>query len=497
MSYNKLKWPKHPKILEINTWPWLNNLSGKYNDSINLNNVPQEIINNKFRNFDVIWLMGVWERSPQGREIALEDPYLQEEYHDALRKFKPEDVVGSPYSIHYYRVDDHLGGNDGLKAFRKQLIDSELLLILDYVPNHVAVDHMWTLLKSDVFIKGTEKDLLSHPKEFCKIVDQVYAHGKDPYFPPWGDTIQINAFSSEAREKSIYTLLEIAQLCDGIRCDMAMLMTNKIFSQTWGERAGPPPEEEFWVDIIKSIRKDYPNFTFLAEVYWNMEWELQQQGFDYCYDKKLHDRLIHDNAHSVREHLKADWDYQRKLIRFIENHDEKRAIKVLGESKSKAAAVIICTIPGAKLIYEGQMKGYKIKWPVQLGRRINEENNLELMGFYKNLIEATPSSEFEDGNWALCNIEQVNDADISNNNLIGYQWWSEDKYRVIIVNYSEFKSRGQVKIEKLNFGTYEWEFNDLLNQNIYRYNGQNLSMYGLYVELNPWNSHIFDLKRLN
>ncbi len=495
MRDKEITWPKHPKILEINTWPWLNSLSKTYKMPINLNNLPQEIIDNEFTDFDVIWLMGVWERSPQGRKIAIEHPDLQKEYHNALEDFNADDVVGSPYSIHYYRVDRHFGGNDGLIYFRKQLMDNEMLLILDYVPNHVAVDHIWTLLKSDIFIKGTTKDLTSSPNEFFMVVDQIYAHGKDPYFPPWTDTIQINAFSSEARDKAKFTLNEIAELCDGVRCDMAMLMTNKIFAQTWGERTGRLPKEEFWVEIINSVRDKFPEFKFIAEVYWNMEWELQKQGFDYCYDKTFYDRLIHDNAQSVKGHLQGDWDYQRKLVRFIENHDEKRAIEVFGEEKSKAAAVLTLTLPGAHLIHEDQMNGYKIKLPIQLGRKINEEKNRNLLRFYQNLLKAAPGRAFSEGNWELCNIVQIDNDDISSRNLIAYQWWLEENFRLVIVNFSEYTSRGHIRIKNVDYGTNEYEFIDLLNQKQYSNKSENLEKYGLYVELTPWSGHIFNIKK--
>ena len=163
MVAKEINWPKHPKILEINTWPWLNGLSQRYNKPISLKNVPREVLDNEFTFFDVVWLMGVWERSPRGRDIAIEHPGLQEDYRNALEYYNTNDVVGSPYSIHYYHVDTELGGKDGLATFRRQLAKRDLLLILDYVPNHVAIDHLWTLEKSDVFIKGTTEDFISHP----------------------------------------------------------------------------------------------------------------------------------------------------------------------------------------------------------------------------------------------------------------------------------------------------------------------------------------------
>ena len=95
-----------------------------------------------------------------------------------------------------------------------------------------------------------------------------------------------------------------------MRCDMAMLLINNIFEKTWGQRAGVRPETEYWQEILPAVRKKYPDTLFMAEAYWGLEWELQQQGFNYCYDKRLYDRLVHDSAESVRQHLLADLSYQ-------------------------------------------------------------------------------------------------------------------------------------------------------------------------------------------
>ena len=64
--------------------------------------------------------------------------------------------------------------------------------------------------------------------------------------------------------------------------------------------------------MISAIKKAHPEFIFIAEAYWDMEWELQQKGFDFCYDKRLYDRLENDNAESVRLHLCADSAYQEE-----------------------------------------------------------------------------------------------------------------------------------------------------------------------------------------
>ena len=492
MSEFQDEWLTNPKIFQINTWPWLKALSEIYDYPVNLQNIPEEVLDLDFSNFDVVWLMGVWERSPKGREIALNHPDLQKEYHKALSDFKSEDVVGSPYSIHYYNVDFHLGGRDGLVLFREQLAELGIKLILDYVPNHVAVDHPWTLDDPNIFIKGTKKLLEELPHDYFLAGDKILAHGRDPNFFPWTDTAQINAFSQEARLKTFETLMSIAEISDGVRCDMAMLLTNEVFTRTWGEKAGSPLETEFWEEIIPTIKMKYPNFKFIAEVYWDMEWTLMQQGFDFCYDKKLYDRLKNENAKSIKTHLQADIEYQKKLVRFIENHDEERAAKVFGEERSRAAALLALTLPGARLIHEGQMAGYQKKLPIQLGRRTSEEDNLGLLEFYLQLINSIPGTKYSEGNWALCKVDPV--GNFSNTNLLAHIWWLEKSYLLTVVNYSAHPAQGNVRIEQIDYGKSEWSFTDLLTQEEYIYEGDNLETHGLFIDLPSWNGHIFDIK---
>src|SRR5262249_9830519 len=211
-------------------------------------------------------------------------------------------------------VDEHLGGRDGLTAARAALAGRGVRLLLDFVPNHVAPDHPWTETNPEYFVPGID--------------GARYAAGRDPYFPPWDDTVQVNAFSMALRRAAADTVLDIAQQCDGVRCDMAMLLLNRIFSSTWGERVGMAPPDEYWTQVISAVRQVQPDFVFIAEAYWDLEHDLQELDFDFCYDKRLYDRLVHDDAGSVRAHLGADLSYQEKLLRFIENHDEPRAAAV-------------------------------------------------------------------------------------------------------------------------------------------------------------------------
>jgi hypothetical protein len=496
MVNNNLKWPKHPRIIEINAWPWLHSLSEIYGHKIDLNNIPMQLIDQELKLFDVVWLMGIWERSPRGRDIAMQDEALQKEYQKALNYYNTDDVIGSPYSVFYYHVDSHFGGTEALTKFRKELNARGILLMLDYVPNHVAIDHLWTLEKSDIFIRGNLNELMVKPFDFFSVGDTIYAHGRDPNFPPWTDTVQINAFSSDARAKAINTLVSIADQCDGVRCDMAMLMMNKVFSKTWGEKAGSPLEKEYWEEIIPRVKEKYPYFKFIAEVYWNLEWDLQKQGFDYCYDKALYERLANDNVQSIRAHLQADWAYQIKLLRYIENHDEQRAVAIFGEEASMAAAIIIMTLPGARLIFEGQMHGFEKKLPIQLGRYPTEPDNLQIVQFYDKLLDIIAHNEFEDLDWSLCEVKPVDDN--TYNNILAYQWWKDTKKRfLIVVNYSLKGSKAHIVLEDLDYSIPKWNFHDLLNQKEYNYKAQDLKKNGLYIELDAWKAHIFSIKGMD
>ena len=203
------------------------------------------------------------------------------------------------------------------------------------------------------------------------------------------DVLQLNAFQPGLRQAVTGTIADIAGQCDGIRCDMADAVLNDIFERTWGARAGAKPPDDYWRKIIPATKAQWPEFRFIAEAYWDLEWELQQQGFANCYDKKLYDRMEHADAGSVRQHLLADPAYQEGMVRFIENHDEPRAATAFPDGKRRAAATAILTLPGARLLHEGQVEGLKVRVPVFLARRPVEPADQDLANFYGRLLRAT------------------------------------------------------------------------------------------------------------
>jgi hypothetical protein len=484
-------WGKYPIIYEINTWVWLHELSQKYKGPVTLATVPREewdsIANLRV---DALWLMGVWERSPAGIRIAMQNEGLLADFRRALSDFSEKDNVASAYCVRGYVVDEHLGGPKGLAVARSMLAKRGIRLILDFVPNHVATDHPWVNGHPEYFIQGDADDLRRDPGSFVAVGGKVLACGRDPYFPAWQDVLQLNAFHPGMRRAAIETVSGIAGQCDGVRCDMAILLMNNIFERTWGRRAGARPSTEYWPEVIPAVRGKYPDFMFMAEAYWDLEWELQQQGFDFCYDKRLYDRLVHENAESVRLHLCADLAYQERLVRFIENHDEPRAAATFSPQKERIAAVIIAAIPGAKLFHEGQFEGRRVRLPVLLGRRPAEPVDPDLQSFYRKLLRAVNTQCLRDGEWRLCERSGWPDNQ-SYLNLIAWCWRSAGERYLVVVNLSNSAAQARVRLPWDELKGRPWRLIDLFTGDVYGRNGEEMCNPGLYVDLAAWGFHFF------
>jgi hypothetical protein len=491
------KWPQHPVIYEINTWVWLGELSRKYKLPVTLATVPpKEWDQIASGGFDAVWFMGVWERSPAGIEISMQNRGLLEDFRRALPDFAAEDNVGSPYCVRNYVVDEHLGGPKGLAAARRLLRKRGLRLILDFVPNHVAPDHPWVSTHPEYFIRGNDEDLRRDPASFIAAGGNVLALGRDPFFPAWPDVLQLNAFDPGLRNAAVDTVSRIADQCDGIRCDMAMLMMNDVFEKTWGARAGVNPVNDYWTTVIPAIKAKWPEFRFMAEAYWDLEWALQQQGFNFCYDKKLYDRMEHGAAESVRLHLLADLPYQKGMVRFIENHDEPRAAATFPDGSGRAAAVAILTLPGARLLHEGQFEGLKVRLPVFLGRRPAEPVDYDLANFYGRLLQETSGDLFRNGDWSLCERSGWPDNQ-SCLNVLAWCWLKEDERCFIVVNFSGEPAQALVRVPWDDLRGRTWRLKDVLSGEIYDRSGDEMRDSGLYVELEPWRCHCFRLNHAN
>jgi glycosidase len=488
----------HPHLYEINTWVWLQELSRNMNRTIRLRDVPdREWDELQAGGFDYIWLMGIWERSLLGLQIARQHTDLQKEYAKALPGWQESDVVGSPYAVRAYQPDPELASWEQLREVREKLHVRGMKLILDFVPNHTALDHEWTTKYPDFYIQGTFKDATNFPSEFFSVETEegirYLAHGKDPHFPAWTDTAQLQYFNQDLREALLGELENIAQYCDGVRCDMAMLILNEVFVRTWESKLQGfiPLAREFWTEAIARL----PDFTWIAEVYWGREWELQQLGFHYTYDKQLYDRLRHATPQEVALHLQADVSFQNKLVRFLENHDEARSAVVFGNVRLPAVGVLMATLPGMRLYHQGQLGGKRVRIPVQLSRVQEEPDDEATAAFYDRILAITNEEVFHHGQWALLLARSADDA--SYNNIIAYQWKSSQDWRLIVVNLSAMVAQAHIHLhatitrELPEFSVYT--LYDKFADKIHGGRWDDLMKSGLYVRLDPFECHIFSL----
>jgi hypothetical protein len=326
----------------------------------------------------------------------------------------------------------------------------------------------------------------------------VLAHGRDPYFPPWPDVVQLNAFAPAAREATAQVLSDIASQCDGIRCDMAMLMFNDIFAKTWGSRAGQRPEQEFWPAVIAGLRSRHPDTVLIAEAYWDTEWTLQQQGFGFCYDKRLYDRILGKDPADVRGHLLADLSYQSRMVRFLENHDEPRIADKLPAGFERTAAVAIATLPGATLWHEGQFEGRRVRVPVFLERRPDEHPDQELAAWYRDLLRQVAEHRVRSGAWQLLTAEGWPDNQ-SCQDLIAWSWTPGDdaggvRGHVVVVNFSGAPAQAQLPLPWPDLPGRQWHLTDLLSGDDFARDGGGLAGPGLYVDMQPSQFYLLEVR---
>ena len=401
---------------------------------------------------DCVWLMGVWERSPAGRAVALGDDGLRRSWDEALPGWTDDDVLGSPYSVHDYVCADDLGGREGLAAARTALADRGARLIVDLVPNHVAPDHPLVTSRPDAFITGSADDLTQDPTGFLEVAagdrSVIVARARDPYFPPWPDVVQLNAFAPAARTFLARTLRDIADQADGVRCDMAMLLLDDVFASTWGERAGKPLHTPLWIEVLDAVRFDHPGFVVVAEAYWGREPDLLAQGFDACYDKTLYDRLVAGTALEVNSHLAGLAATNARTVRFLENHDEPRAAATLHpDGRARAASVALGTLPGAALWHEGQVDGRKVRLPVFLARRPDEPSSAQTREFLTRLIAAGPAVRPPEATWQL--LETGGWPDNSTHEaLLAWTWATPTHRSLVVINLSDAPAQGLVLLGK-------------------------------------------------
>jgi glycosidase len=473
---------------------WLKELSRNLHRPATLDDIPDaELDRLAEMGFDWVWFLSVWQTGPEAQKVSRTNPEWRKEFHETLPDLSDEDIPGSGFAITGYTVHQSLGGDAALARLRERLKKRGLRLMLDFVPNHMGLGHPWVEDHPEHFTRGTELDLARAPQNYTYVHrkggDLLLAYGRDPYFAGWPDTLQLNYANPATQEAMIGELLKIAGQCDGVRCDMAMLVLPDVFERTWGQRA-----PLFWPAATRRVRKRVPGFTFMAEVYWDLEWTLQQQGFDYTYDKRLYDRLREGHARPVREHFHAGLDYQNKLARFLENHDEPRAAATFSPEVHEAAAVITFLSPGLRFLHQGQFEGRTKRISPHLGRAPQEPVDEKLAQFYGQLMKALRLPVVREGQWQLLECVPAWDGNWTWECLVAFSWQMPGAESLLVaVNYAPNQSQCYVRLPFPDLGGRRWQLHDQLSAANYDRDGNELQSRGLYMDMRPSQATIFAL----
>lgn len=397
----------------------------------------------------MVWLLSVWTTGPRSQQESRRNPEWLHEFSRVLGDLQTEDIGGSGFAIAEYRVSEQLGGPKSLEQLRARLAKHGMLLMLDFVPNHMGLDHPWLKSHPEYLVAGTQSLLDEQPQNYFldDTTGRIFAHGRDPYFAGWSDTVQLDYSHAGLQQQMQKILSSIADQCDAVRCDMAMLLTPRVFERTWGR-----PMQSFWQSAIHLVKSKHPGFMFMAEVYWDMEWELQEEGFDYCYDKRLYDRLRDRDYPGVKNHLRADLSYQSKLARFLENHDEPRAADTFGYGQHAAAALASFLTPGLRFFHHGQWTGSKIKVSPHLIRGPKEPTDEPIEDLYLKITELLKDPIFHRGTWQFLDVQRAWDDNWSSDCLLAWLWQEPNNEgqqgRVVmcIANMAEHEVQGKIEI---------------------------------------------------
>jgi glycosidase len=487
---------EHPLLYEVHTRQWLAELGAPTLDAV----AEDTLAELAGRGVTHLWLMGVWQTGPRSRAQAVTHAGLRASYDLALPGWTEDDVRGSPYAVADYRVAAELGGDRALAALRARLHRHGIGVVLDFVPNHTGLDHHWLAAHPERFVLAPH----AFPDSFRR-GSWFVAHGKDPYFAGWTDTAQLDYRRPATRAAMRDVLASIAERCDGMRCDMAMLALSDVFARTWEHlpvdlegAAAEGAAGEFWSDAIVHVRRAHGAFTFLAEAYWGLEGRLCEIGFDYAYDKHLYDLVVGDRPWDVQPHLLGLGPHAARRAHFLENHDEPRAASAIALELHRAAALLTLGLPGMRLLHHGQLAGARRFARIQLGRRADEPLDAAVAAVYDALLAALATSPVGKGDAKVLVPRRAWDDNPTAGGFTVVQWQARgtvDRFDLVVVNLLPHRAQCRVVPELPGLAQHTWQLTDRLGDERWVRDGRELASAGLFLDLPARGAQLFEVRR--
>lgn len=317
----------------------------------------------------VIYEIFVREFTPEGTFQALKKriPYIKDLGVDCVWLMPIHSIgerdrkgsLGSPYSIRdYYEVHPDLGTKEDFRELVEEFHRAGIKVIIDLVANHTSNDCPLIREHPDWYVRDSHGHIM-HPE------------------PDWTDVSQLNYGNPELRrymkEMIKYWVREFD--IDGYRCDVA-----------------PKVPVDFWREVRRELQEIKPDVMLLAESHEPVH---NAEAFDLTYDGELPfalERTIIWKAPAARildsyERQAAEFPKEALRLRFLENHDQQRAMVRFGRRGHVPAAVMLMTMHGVPLIQNGQEIGETEPCSLFDRHKIDWSNgDKRVLELYKHLI---------------------------------------------------------------------------------------------------------------
>ena len=411
-------WMPEVVMLAKSTFVWLDQLSRAYGRPVHrLQDIPDgELDIMAERGFTVLWLIGLWERSPASQKIK----QIQGN----------RDAKASAYALDRYDIAEELGGYEGYLNLRTRAMQRGIRLASDMVPNHTGLDSQLVKENPDWFISAAEPPYpsytfngpnLSSDGRYGIYLEDGYwdrsdaavtfkrvdfqtgdtrylYHGNDGTTMPWNDTAQLNFLSPEVREGVIQQILHVARMFPVIRFDAAMVLAKRHIQRLWfplpGHAPGIPSRgaysmsmeefnrampEEFWREVVDRIHQEAPDTLLLAEAFWMLEgYFVRTLGMHRVYNSAfMHMLKKEDNAgyrYLIKNTLEYDARILKRYVNFMNNPDEDTAVAQFGKGdKYFGVCMVMATVPGLPMFGHGQVEGFGEKYGMEYARPLLDE----------------------------------------------------------------------------------------------------------------------------
>jgi glycosidase len=486
-----VQWIPEVVMIAKNVYVWLHQLSEKYKREIKrLDKVPDEELDQLARwNFNSLWLIGIWERSPASQKIKHLTGNIS--------------AVSSAYSLYDYIIAEELGGERAFQNLKDRAWARGIRMASDMVPNHMGIYSKWVIEKPDYFLQRNEPpypnysfsgpNLSEDDRVEVRIEDQYYTrkdaavvfqrrdkytgstkyiyHGNDGTNMPWNDTAQLNLMNPEVRESLIQTIMHVARKTPIIRFDAAMTLAKKHYQRLWfpnpGSGGAIPSRtdysmsleefnkympNEFWREVVDRINSEMPNVLLLAEAFWLMEgYFVRTLGMHRVYNSAFMHMMMKEENEKYRQLVTNTLEFNpeilKRYVNFMSNPDEETAINQFGKGdKYFGVAVMMLTMPGLPMFGHGQIEGFSEKYGMEYKQAYYNEtpdehliwrHNKELFPLMKMryLFSQVENFEFYDF------IDKNGDL---NHNVYAFSNRSGNQSALVLYNNSYYETEGSI-----------------------------------------------------